>query len=118
MTNIDKVRRVAEWCGWREVLISGGGGHWWVTPDNRDINYDECFTTLNACAEFEAVAKERGLLRKYISVLWHAATEDAGVKYSSNPGDHVEAIWMTTPAQRVEAILAVIGESGVRSDGD
>ncbi len=78
MTDQDKVRTVAEWCGWK---IKFEDGYWKVyRPDGSpqslfNIHGSEELAaledlpdylhSLNACAEFERVAKERKLDESY-----------------------------------------------------
>lgn len=117
MTDQDKAHIVAEWCGWEIRWVDSGCIPNWevISPNGRIVARYQiestcmgslpCYDTLNACAEFEKMAKERGLEDEYEHAIIAACGKPVGTRsYAARPFDTVTA----TPAQRVEAILAVI----------
>lgn len=136
-------REIAEWCGWRWVrapeITPGWGKKVWmidgsdteaVTDDGRpwggrfidhpepddeidDSKLPDYPNSLDACAEFEAVAVENGTCVKYQHRLTDVICDGIQeiTKYDAVPTTLVGYLLMATPPQRCEAILAVIRET-------
>ena len=124
MTDNEK-QRVAEWSGWRWLRLNQVDGTWVarlipLTHPRFDLTDDSPahgdvistkglpkYADLNACAEFEAVAKKWGLEDEYEHAIIAACGKPVGTRsYAARPFDTITA----TRAQRVKAILRVIGE--------
>lgn len=115
MTDNEK-RIVAEWCEPKPQYKPkddpelSKGGHWvagyegiWI-PGYR-------YNTRDACAEFERVVFDRGLRREYGAALLTKCCA-TGVRFEYFDKALIGFIGANaTPAQRVEAILAVIEET-------
>lgn len=132
MTDQEKWRTVAEWCGYTVKFVEyecddkPEACQKWVLvhPDGRSVSatwhaYNEetawrCLApdylnSLDACAEFERVASERKLDESYWLRLW----DQVFVHPWKGRISVIDAVTvqMATPTQRVEAILAAIKET-------
>lgn len=109
MTDNEK-QRVAEWCEpcpsippTEDPQLSEGGH--WIAEYNGVWVPCHKYDTLNACAAWERVAKERGLESEYERALIAVCGRALGkLGHNARTFDIATA----TPAQRVAAILAVI----------
>lgn len=109
MTDNEK-QRVAEWCGWRELpgSLHHGRRTYWVSPSGATSTNPPDYNSLDACAKFERVVKDRGLEDEYEHVIIAACGKPVGTRsYAAS----TFATTTATPAQRVEAILRVIEET-------
>ena len=141
MTDNEK-QRVAEWCGWRwwctteayrnderclyaprhtpgppEMfrLCEGDDLDLPIKQSNALPDYPN---SLDTCAEFERVAKERDLMLMYIEVLIRLCrgTDQVEIRLTASYLKetlmvYASGVMEATPAQRVEAILRVIEET-------
>ena len=87
------------------------GGVFVEHPEPHDVINDSTLPhynkDLNACAEFEKVAKERGLEDEYEHAIIAACGKPVGTRsYAAR----TFATATATPVQRVKAVLAVIKE--------
>lgn len=108
MTDTDKVRIVAKWCGWKQ---SSEEPYYWHRPDGKIDELPDYLNSRDACAEFERVVKGLGWVctGRYGDSLRSIVVEGWGKPLLK--GDITFLMATATPAQRLDAILAVIEET-------
>lgn len=117
MTNAEKQRKVAEWCGWQFVprgtdwISIGAPG----SKQGRCVKSEDAHLVLpdypnsyDSCRLFEQEAQRRGLLGKYLLQLWEVLMIDKILRLDSDSLAPVRAMWMATPQERLDAICLVI----------
>ena len=103
MTNNEK-QRIAEWCGWRKVSNDSWGFPAGQSPSGQRKRLPNYPHSLDDCAEFERVAKERGLGDRWALKLRLVIAREKLANVTAYD------VATATPAQRVKAILRVIEE--------
>lgn len=107
MTPTEQARRVAEWCGWRQTQSQLGNFTYpWQDRDGEFHREHPLYESTDACREFEAEIKRRGLFDDYVH---HLYGEVVGFDNPALPS----GLWMfnqitATAAQRLAACCAVI----------
>ena len=108
---------IALWCGWRDITPEGGPTMWEGRDGKLSQRYPK-YNDLNACAEFEARAEERGLGLTYAYQLMmilrghDLRPSRNSIDWSTlKPEAITRLVVKATPEQRCEAILQVIDEA-------
>ena len=101
MTNPEKQREVAEWCGMKVLKIPWRDGDPGVYPPH--------FDDPNSCRIFEQEAQRQDLGTKYAAALLDVVLP-GWEEYKYRATYHVWQTLMATPQQRLDAICEVIKE--------